>query len=71
MIDPRELFSYAFSGEVPAAFARHLLQHADRWDEEFRQRLEELAYEFRPDLAVWVIKVDDDGGLRERRLPLL
>ena len=68
-VDARELFAYAFSAEVPKPFARHLLRHADRWDDTFRARIDELAYEFRPDLAVWEIKVAPDGCLGERRLP--
>lgn len=68
-VESKELFAYMFLGEVPAGFARHLLRHSDRWDEQFRRRVDELAYEFRPDLAVWEISVRHDGRLRARRLP--
>lgn len=68
-LDSRDLFAYVFFADVPKPFARHLLQHADRWDDVFRKRLDELAYEFRPDLAVWEVSVAPDGSLGERRLP--
>ena len=68
-VDSRDLFAYVFSADVPNAFARHLLRHSDRWDAVFRRRIDELAYEFRPDLAVWELTVARDGSLGERRLP--
>lgn len=69
-VDSRDLFAYVFSAEVPKPFARHLLRHADSWDEVFRRRLDDLAYEFRPDLAIWEVEVAPDGSLGERRLPI-
>lgn len=68
-VDSRDLFAYVFSADVPKGFARHMLSHADRWDDVFRRRLDELAYEFRPDLAVWEVTIGADGSLGERRLP--
>lgn len=68
MLELRDLLTYALGAEVPQGFLEHLLRCQDRWDDEFRRRLEELAYEFRPDLAVWEIVVASDGQLRETRL---
>ncbi|UCH26616.1 MAG: hypothetical protein JSV66_02915 [Trueperaceae bacterium] len=67
----QELLSYALGAQVPRGFAHHLLRRRERWDAEFERRLDELAYEFRPDLAVWELIVNDEGVLIERRIPLL
>lgn len=62
-----ELLVYALGGQAPDGFVRRLVHSRHLWDEEFKRRLEELAYEFRPDLAVWEITTRDDGVLIERR----
>jgi hypothetical protein len=67
----QELLTYALGGQVPRGFAHHLLRRRERWDAEFERRLDELAYEFRPDLAVWELTVNEEGVLFERRSPLL
>ncbi len=66
----REVLSYALGGSAPERFVERLVARRD-WDDEFRARLEALAYELRPDLAVWVVEVDAQGRLREHRVPLL
>lgn len=71
MLDLKDLLSYTLGTPVPEGFVQHLLRHKDNWDEVFRARLESCAYEFRPDLAVWQLSVDEKGQLNERRLPLL
>lgn len=63
----RELLVYAFGGQAPPGFVDHLVRYRHLWDDEFKRRLEELAYEFRPDLAVWEIDAGEDGALVERR----
>jgi hypothetical protein len=63
-----ELLVYALGGQVPEAFVSRLVRSRHLWDDEFRRRLEELAFEFRPDLAVWEITTDEDGELVERPL---
>ena len=70
-ISLREVLSYAFGASVPEAFARRLLEGRSRWDPEFARRLNDLAYELRPDLAVWELTLDDEGRLCERLLPLI
>jgi hypothetical protein len=67
----KEVLSYALGGQAPERFVERLLTRQDAWDEEFAERLEALAYELRPDLAVWEFTVDDAGHLHERRIPLL
>ncbi len=68
--DLREVLSYALGGSAPERFVERLVsQH--KWDSEFATRLEALAYELRPDLAVWEVEVDEQGQLSERRVPLL
>ena len=62
-----ELLVYALGGQVPEGFVNRLVHSRHLWDEEFKRRLEELAYEFRPDLAIWEITARDDGELVERR----
>ena len=68
--DLREVLSYALGGSAPKRFVERLVsQHT--WDSEFAARLEALAYELRPDLAVWEVEVDEQGQMQERRVPLL
>lgn len=69
--DLKEVLTYALGGSAPEGFLEHLIAHRSAWDDEFRRRLEELAYEFRPDLAVWEVGIDAQGRLCERRVPLL
>jgi hypothetical protein len=68
MLELRELLDYAFEGQAPIGFVDRLVSSRHLWDEEFKRRLEELAYEFRPDLAEWEISMDADGVLVERRI---
>ena len=67
--DFKEVLSYALCGAAPERFVERLT--SCEWDDEFRARLEALAYELRPDLAVWEVAVDEQGKLLERRVPLL
>lgn len=69
--DLEELLAYAFGAEVPPRVVKRLRRSRDGWDPVFRDRLDELAYEFRPDLAEWELGVDEHGHVYERRLPLL
>ena len=64
------MLSYALCGAAPERFVERLVSSRE-WDDEFRARLEALAYELRPDLAVWEVVVDEQGELTERRVPLL
>ncbi len=68
--DFREVLGYALCGAAPERFVERLVS-SPKWDDEFRARLEALAYEFRPDLAVWEVGVDEQGELTETRVPLL
>lgn len=68
--DLREVLSYALGGSAPERFVERLVSQRE-WDSEFEARLEALAYELRPDLAVWEVEVDEQGHLKERRVPLL
>ncbi len=70
-VELREFLTYALGGSVPRGFLDHLIAHKARWDDEFWRKLDALAYEFRPDLAVWELTVDAGGCLREKRLPLV
>lgn len=67
----QELLAHALSAEVPDSFLKHLVKHRKNWDDTFKQRIDELAYEIRPDLAVWELYVSKKGELREQRLPLI
>ncbi len=67
----QELLSHALGGNVPQSFLEHLVKHRDAWDDTFTAKLDELAYEIRPDLAVWEIKVNRKGDFVEERLPLI
>jgi hypothetical protein len=68
--DLREVLSYALGGSAPERFVERLVKRRGEWDSEFEARLEALAYELRPDLAVWELGVDAQGQLKERRVPL-
>lgn len=68
MLRMAELLEYALETEVPASFVRRVLSRRSAWDAEFVRRLDQLAYEFRPDLAVWHIDTDEHGRLRQLRL---
>ena len=70
-VELREFLTYALGGSVPGGFLDHLIAHKEHWDEEFWRKLDALAYEFRPDLAVWELTVDSRGYLKEERLPLV
>ncbi len=69
--DLKEVLAYALGGSAPERFVERLVTRKSEWDSEFAARLEALAYELRPDLAVWEVEVDTQGRLRERRVPLL
>lgn len=68
--DLKEVLAYALGGSAPDAFLEHLIRHQGNWDEELWRKLELYAYELRPELARWVITVDEDGQLCETRLPV-
>lgn len=68
MLQLRELLVYALGGNAPPGFVDRMLRSRHLWDDEFKRRLEDLAYEFRPDLAEWEISADEDGALVERRI---
>ena len=67
----KELLSHALGGNVPQSFLEHLVKHRDGWDETFTSKIDELAYELRPDLATWEINIDKKGRFTEKRLPLI
>ena len=69
--DLKEVLSYALGGSAPERFVERLVGRRESWDSEFVSRLEALAYELRPDLAMWELDVDFAGRLLERRVPLL
>jgi hypothetical protein len=69
--DLKDALTYALGGSAPDGFLEHLIRHRHRWDEEFWRKLELYAYELRPELARWVITVDEEGLLLEERLPVL
>lgn len=70
-VDLLEVLDFTLGGSAPPRFLAHLLERRECWDEEFRRRLEERAYELRPELAVWELSVDSAGRLLEARQPLL
>ena len=73
-LDLKEVLAYVLEsggGSVPDGFLSHLIRHRDAWDAEFTRRVNDLAYELRPDLAVWEIVVDEQGQLHEYLLPLV
>ena len=61
MLRMAELLEYALETEVPASFVRRVLSRRSAWDAEFVRRLDQLAYEFPPDLAVWHIDTDEQA----------
>ena len=67
----KEVLAYALGGNVPEGFLEHLIRHRSAWDAEFTRRLNDLAYELRPDLAVWEIVADEHGYLHEFLIPLV
>jgi hypothetical protein len=69
--DLKDVLTYALGGSAPDAFLEHLIRHRQGWDGELWRKLEAYAYELRPDLATWVIGVDDEGRIYEERQPLL
>ena len=71
MVVLKEILAYALGGNVPDSFLEHLIRHREAWDAEFVRRLNDLAYELRPDLAVWEIAADEEGRLYEYLLPLI
>lgn len=68
MLRMSELLEYALDAEIPGGFLERFLERRADWDAEFIRRLDELAYEFRPDLAVWYLNTDDEGRLLQFRL---
>jgi hypothetical protein len=69
--DLKEVLSYALGGSAPDAFLEHLIRHRHSWDEELWRKLELYAYEMRPELARWLLTVDEHGRLLEERQPVL
>ena len=67
----QEILSHALGGNVPQSFLEHLVKNRDAWDETFTSKIDDLAYELRPDLAMWEIQVDKQGQFIEKRLPLI
>lgn len=63
-----ELMEYALNTHVPEVFVERMLSNRFSWDHEFTRWLDELAYEFRPDLAVWYVTADTEGRLTQLRL---
>jgi len=70
-LDVKDVLCYALGGDVPEKFLDRLVEKNAKWDEEFKGKLDEYAYEFRPELAIWELDVDKRGKLEEKRLPLL
>ncbi len=67
MFSLTELLEYVLGSPVPDEFVNRILLQ-DQWDSEFVRRLDALAYEFRPDLAIWHIEADEAGRLTQLRL---
>ena len=63
-----QLMEYALNTRVPEVFVERMLSNRFSWDHEFTRWLDELAYEFRPDLAVWYVTADTEGRLTQLRL---
>ena len=63
-----ELMEYALNTRVPEVFVERMLSNRFSWDHEFTRWLDELAYEFRPYLAVWYVTADTEGRLTQLRL---
>lgn len=70
-LDVKDVLCYALGGDVPEKFLNRLVEKNASWDEEFKGKLDEYAYEFRPELAIWELDVNRRGHLHEKRLPLL
>lgn len=69
-LNMEQLLEYALIAEVPSAFLERLIRNQHHWDEEFVRLLNDFAYEFRPDLAIWEAHVTASGHLRlERTAP--
>lgn len=68
MLRMAELLEYALEAEVPEQFVNRVLSQRGSWDAEFVRQLDRLAYEFRPDLAVWHLETDEQGRLSQLRL---
>lgn len=68
MLSMTELLEYALETRVPDALVDRIMQASADWDEEFVRVLDNIAYEFRPDLAVWQVEADEVGRLRQLRL---
>lgn len=67
-----QLLEYALIAEVPSVFLEHLIRNQHLWDDEFVRLLNDFAYEFRPDLAIWEAHISVSGKLRlERTAPLI
>lgn len=73
MMEPKlkEILEFALGGSVPDGVLNHLLQNRASWDDEFKRKLDELAFEIAPDLATWTITVEPSGQLREERIPFI
>lgn len=63
-----ELLEYALDTRVPEVFVERMLSNRFSWDHEFTRWLDDLAYEFRPDLAVWYVTADTEGRLTQLRI---
>lgn len=70
-LDIKDVLCYALGGDVPEKFLDHLVEKNASWDEEFKGKLDEYAYEFCPELAIWELDIDRQGQLEEKRLPLI
>ena len=70
-LDVKDVLCYALGGDVPEKFLDRLIENNANWDNEFKDKLDEYAYEFRPELAIWELDVDRQGQLEEKRLPLI
>ncbi len=70
-LDVKDVLCYALGGDVPEKFLDRLVEKNANWDEEFKGKLDEYAYEFRPELAIWELDVNRRGYLEEKRLPLI
>ncbi len=70
-LDVKDVLCYALGGDVPEKFLKRLIENNASWDSEFKGKLDEYAYEFRPELAIWELDVDRKGHLEEKRLPLV
>lgn len=67
----KDVLTYALGGSAPERFLECLIRRRALWDEVFRHKLDDFAYELWPERAVWELHVDEEGRLEERRLPML